>query len=263
MSRRLSAALVLAAGNAVAAVQCFDLSVTRLHEVHAQFMEGWSVGNYSTDNPGFGQPDQFLILQGVVKKAGSRWIPFHRERTTHAPSSWRSPNGTYSERSVDQTIDTRTLTEEGILTFLRESTGHEIWASAPGPLAHGAGTWNARLDLNTGRYEVIEASYAIEMYFHELYMRGEMDRTTILQARAELVPTFCASPDGDDGWGAMAFSRGLTVRGGVATLVREDDATTSAAILVTAEAYIGGLQTDVEPPSTDRCLRPGACSRSP
>ncbi|HWZ31516.1 MAG TPA: hypothetical protein VNX18_09305 [Bryobacteraceae bacterium] len=263
MRTRLTAALLLAAGNAVASVQCFDLSVTRLHEVHAQFMEGWSVGNYSTDNPGFGQPEQFTVLQGVIKKGGSRWIPFHSESRYRQINSFKSPPPVFSARGETEVSETRTLTEEGILTFTRESRSHGTWASVKGPLAHDADIWNARLDLNTGRYEAIEADHAIDMYFRELYRRGEMDRTTVLQARAELVPTFCASPDGDDGWGAIAFSRGLTVRGSVAALVREDGAITCAAVLVPVDAQAGSQQAEVQPLSTDRRLRPGACSRSP
>lgn len=81
--------------------------------------------------------------------------------------------------------ETRSLTKEGRLEYVRKVAAH--WRGG-----HATSRLTAALDLNTGNYRVSIVDNAFNVYFESIDGRADLNRTTTLEAQAELQPTLCS-----------------------------------------------------------------------
>ncbi|SPF42509.1 exported hypothetical protein [Candidatus Sulfopaludibacter sp. SbA4] len=192
--------------------QCYDLATTHMYEPDGRFREQWDKpswdpadpkdanGNAHFDKKEYGKDAlAFALFMGIVQKTPQGWLPFQRSREPKVYCDHSGPRGSlfcwmtpYQTPSAQATFnpnshqtETWSLTGEGVLKYVMRGHAEDPYGG------HGGGEAVATLDLETGRYSMVNRSHGKGQ--HGWAIKGGVDlwREYTFTALVKLSPTAC------------------------------------------------------------------------
>lgn len=160
----------------LAHAQCYDLGSSRLYQPRGKFIERWKNSDFRVDNADWGDPMQFALFSGVIRKTSSGWQPYHATRRVwYLCEPGIQPNGGWkcfeqpyfpptpeakSLRYPRIGSESWSLSTDGIFRYEKKEIG------AMAPKGEHEKSIEGVLDLNKGQYELQMNIHAAGVHLH-------------------------------------------------------------------------------------------------